>query len=519
MNFRGGRKNAPREENFMGAVTPAILALDIGTGSVRAGVIDLKGRILARSAVAHDTHFPRHGWVEQAPQAWWAGVKTCLRGLLQGLERDHPEAALQALVCCGQMHAPVLVDAAGDPVQHRVPLWNDKRAFETAAEINARIAAGDFPAAINSATTAWPGIKLLWLSRHDPDALARAATLLMPKDYVNLRLTGQHAMDWSEAGSSFLSDPSRGSWSEAAAQSLGLDPALLPPLHAADSILGTVTAAAAAETGLPEGLPVLTGTGDYPCALLGSGVTQPGQVSDITGTSFLLTTLTPRPLCHPQVMNLAMTPAHWGAFAVVDAAGDAIRWAQRTLDRGQRDYAALSEEAATVPAGADGLIFLPYLTGERLGRGEASRAGFLGLTAAHGPAHLHRAVMEGVVLAMQDATRPIREAFNAPDQIIAAAGGARSDLWLQIKANVFDAAILPTVEPESGLIGCACLGFAALGHFASPVEAAGALVRHREPILPDPAEVARYADLAALFTRLRLAMEPVNDLVGKNPND
>lgn len=516
MNFKHVEQSALREENFMAELsgTPLILALDIGTGSVRAGLIDLRGHVVSSRAAAHVTYFPRHGWVEQTPEDWWAGVKATLRGLLA----EFPTAAIQALVCCGQMHAPVLVDATGDPVQSRVPLWNDKRAFDAATGINTRIASGDFPATINPATTAWPGIKLLWMAQDDPQALARATTLLMPKDFINLRLTGERAMDWSEAGSSFLSDPVKGGWSAAAALRLGLDPALLPVLRPSESILGTVTAAAAAETGLPQGLPVLTGTGDYPCALLGSGVTEPGQVSDITGTSFLLTTLTRTPLCHPQVMNVAMTPQHWGAFAVIDAAGDAIRWAARALDRGQRDYAAMSTEAATVAAGADGLIFMPYLTGERLGRGEASRAGFLGLTAAHGPAHLHRAIMEGVVLAMQDSFRPIRAALGAPVQITAAAGGAKSDLWLQIKANVFNTPIVPTAETESGLIGCACLGFAATGYFANPVEAAATLVRHREAILPNPSEVARYADLSALFSRLRIAMEPVNDLIGKNSN-
>jgi xylulokinase len=355
----------------------------------------------------------------------------------------------------------------------------------------------------------------LWLARHNPAVLARATTLLMPKDYINLRLTGLRAMDWSEAGSSFLSNPATDSWSPEAAERLGLDRALLPPLVPAEAILGQITSHAASETGLPAGLPVLCGTGDYPCALLGSGVTRPGQVSDITGTSFLLTNLTEEPLLRPQIMNIAMTPCHWGAFAVVDAAGDAIRWASRALDRGQRDYAAMSAEAATVPAGAGGLIFLPYLTGERLGRGETSRAAFLGLTAAHTPAHLHRAVMEGVVLAMQGAYLPIRERLGAPSQIIAAAGGARSDLWLQIKANVFDAPVIPTVEPESGLIGCACLGFGATGHFSTPVDASSALVRHREAILPNPAEVATYADLSARFTCLRAAMAPVDDLIGR----
>lgn len=494
----------------MGKIGPVILALDIGTGSVRAGLINLAGKLVACRARNHETYFPRHGWVEQAPSDWWRGIKCSVTALLS----DAPEAEIEALVCCGQMHAPVLVDASGDPVQQYVPLWNDKRCFDLARDINGMIAGGTFPATINPATTAWPGIKLLWLARHDPAVLDRASTLLMPKDYINLRLTGLAAMDWSEAGSSYLSDPHQCTWSDEAAMRLGLNPSILPTLEPSAKVVGCITAAAAAETGLPRGLPVLIGTGDYPCALLGSGVTQPGQVSDITGTSFLLTSLVQHPVLHSQIMNIAMTPAHWGAFAVVDAAGDAIRWASRTLDRGLRDYAAMSSEAGTVPPGADGLVFLPYLTGERLGRGEASRAGFVGLTAAHGPAHMHRAVMEGVVLAMQHAYDPIQRAVGKPTKIIAAAGGAKSDLWLQIKANVFNSAVIPTVEPESGLVGCACLGFAATGHFASPVEAAHVLVHHREPILPEANEVARYADLSNRFTRLRSAMEPVNDLMG-----
>lgn len=213
-------------------------------------------------------------------------------------------------------------------------------------------------------------------------------------------------------------------------------------------------------------------------------------------------------------MNLATATPGWGAFAVVDAAGHAIRWASRALDRGARDFEALSAEAETVPAGAEGLIFLPYLTGERLGQGAASRAAFLGLTANHGSAHLHRAIMEGIVLAMREAYAPIARDRGAPQAIISAAGGARSRLMLQIKANVFACPVITPEEPEAGLVGVACLAFAALGHFANPADAATALVRHRPPTLPDPALQHRYDDLAATFAAVRKVMPRVNASLG-----
>ncbi|MDZ4393185.1 xylulokinase [Cypionkella sp.] len=483
-----------------------ILTVDVGTGSVRAGLVTGAGDIVALASVAHDTSYPRHGWVEQRPADWWNGAVQAIREVLAMAD---PSDTVAAVVCCGQMHAPVLIDAAGALVLHSVPLWNDKRATKVAADLNA----GPI-ASVNPATSAWPGVKLHWLAQTDPATLARAVLLLMPKDYLNFRLTGEAAMDWSEAGSSFLSDPAQRTWSAQAARNLGLDPGILPPLLPSTARLGRVTRDAAAATGLPQGVPVLAGAGDFPAAILGSGVTEPGQVSDITGTSFLLTRLVPEPLRHQSVMNVAMASSGWGAFAVVDAAGDAVRWASRALDREQRSFNALSRAAATVPAGCEGLVFLPYLTGERLGQGEASRAAFVGLTARHSAAHLHRAVMEGVVLAMRDAFSPIAASTGVPDRIISAAGGARSDLWLQIKADVLNAVIVPTEYPESGIIGCACIGFAGLGLFGSASEAARTLVRYREPIMPDPDRRARYDDQFAAFRDIRRIMAPINDITG-----
>ena len=402
-------------------------------------------------------------------------------------------------------------------MRQRVPLWNDKRSAGIAQEINQAMARSRLPAAINPATAAWPGIKLRWMALHDPQALDAAWRLLMPKDYLNFRLTGETAMDWTEAGSSFMADPDHMSWSPAAMRALELPDSLLPSLLKPQDRVGRITRQAAEATGLAQGLPVFTGAGDFPAAILGSGVTREDQLSDVTGTSFLLTRPVSNPLRHPDVMNLAMASGGWGAFAVVDAAGDAIRWASRALDREARSYADMSAEAATVEAGAEGLIFLPYLTGERLGQGPSSRAAFLGLTVGHGAAHLHRSVMEGVVLAMHEAFRPISEATAPATEIVSAAGGARSDLWLQIKADVFGLPVIVPEHVEAGLVGSAALAMVGLGHHISPSEAATHIVRYRQPILPDSARHRTYQELGERYAAIRQVTRELNAILERKP--
>lgn len=499
----------------MSVSAPQILTVDVGTGSVRAALVDAGGTVRALRSSAHPTRHPHHGWVEQAPEDWWTGACRVIAAALRagGAAADR----VAAVVCCGQMHAPVLIGADGSPVRDHVPLWNDKRGAAIAAALNARVASGALPAAANPATSAWPGVKLAWMAAHDPVALESAQHLLMPKDYLNFRLTGEAAMDWTEAGSSFLADPAAGRWSAPAAETLGVPARLLPPILRGEDRVGRVSRAAAEATGLPAGLPVFAGAGDYPAAVLGSGVTGPGQISDITGTSFLLTRMVASPLLHPEVMNIPAATCGWGAFAVVDAAGDAIRWASRVLDDDRQDYPAQSALAASAPPGSAGVLFLPYLTGERMGQGAGSRAAFLGLTARHGPAQLHRAIMEGVVLAMQEAFAPIAAtAGEATDRIVAAGGGARSDLWLQIKADVLDLPVVATAEVEAGLVGSAALGLAGLGHHGSAQEAAEQLVRYRPAILPDPDRHAAYADLAARFAAVRHHVSAINAILRRD---
>lgn len=492
----------------MVAQKPLVLTIDVGTGTVRAALVSMDGTVIGMRSAPHASRFPKHGWVEQRPDDWWSGTCQAIAETLRETGLGH---AVAAVVCCGQMHAPVLVDRQGELVLDHIPLWNDKRAAGTAAKLEAKRAVGGRQ--VNPATSAWPGVKLAWLAEHEPRTLSASHRLMMPKDYINFRLTGEIAVDWSEAGSSYLTDPDRKDWSSEQIDHLGLVRDLFPPICRSDGVIGKVTSAASEQTGLPAGLPVLTGAGDFPVAILGSGVVRTGMVSDVTGTSFLLTRLVADPFRHPSIMNLGTVTGGWGAFAVVDAAGDAIRWASRTIDRGERSYEALSADAASVEAGANGLIFLPYLTGERLGQGPGSRAAFVGLTARHEAPHLHRAIMEGVVLAMNEAFRPVALHGAMPDAIVSTAGGARSELWLQIKADVFGCPLLPTIETEAGLVGCAALGFAGLGHYAGPAEAAQAMVRYRAPVLPEPDRVRRYAELADAFAAIRGITPELNSIM------
>ena len=416
------------------------LSIDVGTGSVRSALVDSTGTIVALAAAEQEQVVPAFGWSEQPAEGWWTRVAQTTRTVLGQM----PDAArrIAAVCACGQMHGTVLVDDDGQPTRANVPLWNDKRTASLVAAFEAAHPASDYLARSgNPATPAWPGFKLAWLRDHDPDAYARATHVLMPKDFVNLRLTGQVAMDPGDASCSFLMDPGTGAWSAAMAAMLGLDTARLPPIRRGLDILGQVTPAAASQTGLLAGTPVLVGGADYPMALLGSGACRPGLASDVTGTSCILTLIADRPLLDPEICNVATIEGHWGPFVLLESGGDAVRWARRALHGNAVGYEAVSAGAAAARPGADGLLFLPYLTGERLGRHRNARAQYFGLGAAHGLAELQRAVLEGVAFAAARHLRIMEASAGRPvERVIASGGGARDELWLRIKASIYGVA-------------------------------------------------------------------------------
>lgn len=354
----------------------------------------------------------------------------------------------------------------------------------------------------NPPTVAFQAFKLSWIKQHEPRAYEAARTLLMPKDYINFRLTGERAIDFTEATCSYLLDIRTRTWSKDVTDVLELDIRKFPPLRQAWDVLGVISKSAAAATGLLQGTPVVVGAGDFPVALLGSGVTQPGMGSDITGTSTLITLITEAPVLDPIITNVQAISGSWGAFTVLDAGGDAMRWARRAFHEKQYSYDQIVGLAANAPAGAAGLLFLPYLNGERLGRKTNSRAQFVGLTSSHGTGHLHRAVMEGVAFASRRNIEIIKKQGNPLARMVAAGGGAKTRLWLEIKASIYGCPIVTPADPESGVLGCAILAGVGAGLFQTLDDAVARLVRYEKEIAPNPAWSEHYEPMISLFNRI-----------------
>jgi xylulokinase len=478
------------------------LSIDVGTGSVRAALVDGAGAIVTIAAREHDQIVPAFGWAEQRPDDWWAGVVHTVRTVLDTVEGARGRIA--AVAACGQMHGTVLVDGDGRVLRETAPLWNDKRTVDLVAAFERANPASSYLAdTANPPTPAWPGFKLAWLRDADPAAWAAARAVLMPKDFVNLRLTGALAMDTGDASLSFLMDPKTFSWSAAMIDRLGLRADMLPPIRSPLDVLGVVSAAAAAETGLPQGLPVLVGGADYPVAVLGSGAVRPGLASDVTGTSCILTMIAEAPILDPEICNVATVEGHWGPFVLLETGGDAMRWARRAFHERSLSYDEIVARAAEAPAGADGLFFLPYLTGERLGAHRNARAQLFGLGAGHGLPHLHRAVMEGVAFASARMLRIMEAAAGRRvERVIASGGGAKTALWLKIKASIYGVPVVVPREAECGVVGSAAMAATALGRFPTLAAAVDAFVRHTDEIAPDPAWADRYARMQPVFDRL-----------------
>ncbi len=311
-----------------------ILTIDVGTGSTRAAIVRIDGAMIGFAQREYEQTTPRAGWSEQAPSLWWQAACDCIREVLY----RYPETAAQIAVigACGQMHGTVLLDDRGELVEDRALLWNDKRSQPQVDAFNAREGWEKWLAHLNNPpAAAWPAFKLAWWRENHPDRWSQLAKVLMPKDYINFMLTGAMATDYSEASCYFLMDSETRSWSSQACETFGLRVDQLPELKLSSDIIGQVTQRAADLTGLPAGIPVVAGTSDMAASLLGSGVYEPGMASDSTGTSTLMTVVSPRPLHHPLVNNLHLANAAWGGFTILDAGGDAVRWARLAL----ADYA------------------------------------------------------------------------------------------------------------------------------------------------------------------------------------
>jgi xylulokinase len=477
-----------------------VLAIDVGTQSARAALVDRELRIADSQAAPLPLFTPRPGWAEQEPEALWLAVAGSVAGLL---ERNR-DAGVEAVGVGAQMHGVVPVGGDRRPLVDRAGIWSDKRAAGLVDRFAARPDATALTAlAGNQPLPSWSGFKLAWIREEQPDVYRRAAAFLVIKDFVNLRLTGVAATDPTEASGSFLTDAGTQAWSPELIEALGLTRAGLPDLVEPAAVIGGVAAEAAGQTGLRAGTPVVCGAGDMLCQLLAAGVSGPGRVAEVSGTASIVAAWDERPAADRRVMSLRALPRGWVRFGIADAGGVGLRWLAGLL--GAAGYEELAGPGAGVPPGSRGLVFLPYLLGERTLGSSASRASFVGLTPAHGPPELLRAVLEGTCLELRRALDLIAGG-SAAGAVRVTGGGASSTLWNRIRADVYRRPVRPLRSAEGGLLGAALLAGAGAGWFDDVARAADDLVPPAEEVAPEPATAdlydREYAEFQALHDLL-----------------
>jgi xylulokinase len=472
-----------------------LLGIDVGTSSTKALLLDDGGRVAGEGSAPHTVRAPRRGWAESDPEDWWASTTAAVRAAVG------PRAqAVRAVGLSGQMHGVVLADAEGRALRPAI-LWADAR---SAAALDAYRA---LPQALvaglaNPLVTGMAGPSLLWLRKHDPRVYAAAAWALQPKDWLRHRLTGTFATDHSDASATLLYDVAADGWSAAVVERLGLRPDLLAPIRAATDAAGGLRPAAAVALGLEAGIPVVVGGGDTAVAAVGTGLvgSEEAQLAIGTGAQLIVDLAQPRvdPSRRTHLFRAA-APQRWYALAAMQNAGLALEWCLRALGR---DWAWAYDQAFEVPPGADGLTFLPYLSGERTPHLDpCARGGWIGLGLDHGPATMMRAALEGVAYGVRDGLDALHDAGHLVGDVRLVGGGTGDPRWRQLLADVLGRALVPVDVPHASARGAALLAGAGAGlqpQAAPEPSAAGARVEPGPDASAYAFALRRFRDVGAL---------------------
>jgi xylulokinase len=483
-----------------------VLGLDVSTTATKAVLLDAEGTVHAASSPGYAFETPQPLWSEQDPQLWWDGTITAIRGALaaSGVEGDDVETVGLA----GQMHGLVALDRHDDVLRPAI-LWNDQRTEAECDAIRERIGRDRLIAVTgNDALAGFTAPKLMWVRRHEPDVWSRIAHILLPKDLVRLRLTGDHAVDRADGAGTLLFDLAARDWSAEVVDALGIDSAWLPTTYEGPAITGSISAEAASATGLRAGTPVVAGGGDQAAAAVGVGAVGPGVVSLSLGTSGVVFTATDEPLIDPEGRLHSFchaVPDRWHVMGVMLSAAGSLQWFRDALAPGVA-FPTLVDEALGAPPGSDGVLFLPYLSGERTPYPDPrARGAFVGLAARHGRPHLTRSVLEGVAFGLKDSLELMRTVgVTGFDEIRATGGGSKSALWRQILADVLEMPVMTTSSSEGAAQGAAMLAATGAGWFADVPDACRTLVTSGERVEPSPADVyrERYAQYRSLYPAL-----------------
>jgi xylulokinase len=485
------------------------LGIDVGTGGTRAILIDRRGKVLASHSAEHAAiHSEQIGWAEQDPEDWWRAAQEAIAGALRAAGAAGYTDAVEAVGLTGQMHGCVMLDAAGDVLRPAL-IWCDQRTQPQCDWLTEKIGYQRLiELTANPALPNFTLTKLLWVREHQPEIFAKIAHVLCPKDFVRLRMTGVYAMDMQEASGTLLLDVVHRRWSREMAELTGIPMSWLPPLFEGPEICARISDTGAAATGIKAGTPVAAGAGDQGAGAVGMGILAPGSVSATIGTSGVVFAATAEPTLDPKGRLHTFchaAPGVWHVMGVTNGAGLSFRYLRDTFFAG-RSYEELTALAEQVAPGSDGLLWAPYLFGERTPHLDPeARAAFVGITASTTAAHFVRAVLEGVAFSLKDTFTLFAELGIPVEKIRLGGGGARGPLWRQIQADVYDHAVELLEAEEGGAFGAALLAGTGVDAWPSVEAACEATVRAAQVIEPKDAEAMAkaYARYRRMYPALR----------------
>jgi xylulokinase len=484
--------------------------MDVGTGGTRAVLINEQGQVVAEAASEHAPfRSPHPGWAEQDPDDWWRAAQIAIREVLA--KSGIATSDIGAIGLTGQMHGAVMLDHEGQVLRPSL-IWCDQRTDAQCDWLHERIGrARLIELTCNPALPNFTLTKLLWVRDNEPEIFAQIAHVLCPKDYVRFRLTGTYAMDVQEASGTLLLDVTHRRWSSEVAQIAGINEAWLPQLFESQEVCALIAAAA---TGLKSGTPVVAGAGDQGAGAVGMGILQPGSVSATIGTSGVVFAATAAPTKDPHGRLHTFchaVPERWHVMGVTQAAGLSLRWLRDIIAPGT-SYDVLTAEAAQIPAGSDGLLWTPYLLGERTPHLDSqATAAFYGITASHTRGHLIRAVLEGVAYSLKDTFTLFAELGIPVQGVRLGGGGARGLLWRSIQASIYGYTSDVLVAEEGAAFGAALLAGVGAGAWPDTDAACAAAIRVAEQIPPDPAAIKNYAEGYEVYRRIYPALRSIRE--------
>jgi xylulokinase len=490
-----------------------LLGIDLGSGSVKATLIDQAGRHIADAASEYPTDYPQNGWAEQDPQDWYRAAVRTIRNLLQESAID--PVAIEAIATDAATHTAVLLDEKGHPIDQAI-FWTDQRSAAQAAWLNQNHADLIRRQTFNTASSVWTLPQFMWLREHKPHVMEKARMVLFAKDYLRYRLTGDLSTDRIEAMGSLFYDASRHCWSPELCALAGLTIDCLPPVREPTDLAGSVTREAAADTGLAAGTPVIAGMTDTAMELVAVGAIRPGQAAVKLATAGRFYRISDRPCLNPYIINYQhILPGTWYPGAATKASASSFRWYRDAFPSGlpEQDqksrYQLLDEAASAIEPGSEGLFFHPYLMGELTPYNDASlRGSFVGVTMRHRQAHFTRAVLEGVAFSLRDCYEVLAAEGLGPAEARIIGGGAKSPLWRGIMADVLGIPLDKPVHDDSSF-GAAMVAGVGCGLFVSVGDAVEKCVRLEGRTEPDAARHVRYEKHYLRYKKIHDALAPI----------